>query len=99
MNDINAIKNVLSIAKEVLKFYARSNNYVPQENNNNLIPILLDGGHQANYALETIDHITELLNKNYEEYYNQTLKQENQSSIDEIKKIIEDIKNIQNEQD
>lgn len=96
-NDIDLIRNILLTAKQTLGFYADENNYVPQKNNNNVTNILLDGGHQATHTLESIDRVLKMVEQEECNYNPESFYHENQPSIDEIKKMLSEFKNFEDE--
>jgi uncharacterized damage-inducible protein DinB len=75
---ISELLNVIELQKKALEFYAESKNYEQNIHiNNELSSIIeIDNGHQARFTLEQSKKIKE---------YNQTLIEEYNKSINEIK--------------
>ena len=72
--DYQLLLNTLNLAKQILGFYANDENYKPKLGADALI--LLDKGHQAKYALTTIDQILEPDYSELEQDIKQKLKDE-----------------------
>ena len=85
--DKQILINTLQIAKEALKFYANKNNYVSSNNKESLIN-LDDNGHQARYAIKTIDTI---INPDFNQLNNEFNDGETYNNQETIKEIYEDM--------
>ncbi len=89
-------QNLIELLKQALYFYANEDNYNGTENNISLVAI--DRGHQARFALQKVRELTDALDKigkDYDKYVNGIV--ENEGSAENILKIIEDMKNVANE--
>jgi hypothetical protein len=69
MNQNQNKDNVINLLITALKFYQNEDNY-KKTFDNELSLIDKDGGHQARFALKTVDDIIKLEEKSYNEYEN-----------------------------
>ncbi len=78
MNEtIDKYINTVELLKLVLKFYADESNYIDINDKCQTLPILLDCGTQARFALEKISELDELNKSMENEYLNYYLNIEN----------------------
>src|ERR1035437_10897955 len=99
-HSIEEYQNLTELLKKALEFYADKKNYVQKAGGYNELTsrVELDGGSQAQFALEKIKELSEF-NKNIENDFvkNITNAIENEENSDNIIKLIEDFKNLKNE--
>lgn len=92
MTDNQDILNQITLMKEALKFYANEVNYEPDSD-----MIDKDRGSQARYALEQLEKIREINEEMGEDYVKLLEKELDKAKTpDGIKKLINEIKNIDN---
>ena len=99
-HSIEEYQNLIELLKKALEFYADKKNYIQKAGGYNELTsqIELDGGSQAQFALEKIKELSEF-NKNIENDFvkNITNAIENEENTENIFKLIEDFKNLKNE--
>jgi hypothetical protein len=99
-HSIEEYQNLIELLKKALEFYADKKNYVQKAGGYNELTsrVELDGGSQAQFALEKIKELSEF-NKNIENDFvkNITNAIENEENTENIFKLIEDFKNLKNE--
>jgi hypothetical protein len=80
MNSIEELQNLVGLMQQALKFYADKNNYfTSQKVSNNPAPsmIMLDGGSQAQFALDLAKKLADQNQKIQDEYDKLIMETEN----------------------
>ena len=84
-DDIDYLKNTIVFLKEALKFYANCDNYKKRSDDNTMFSYIeMDGGVQANFALDRLknldnididaDFVKNILNNKETDYISETIK-------------------------
>ena len=97
---IDEYQNLVELLKQALTYYADDRVYklINIPNNPVFASIFNDGGFQAKFALKKIEELEKLRNNLEEEFVkNITTSIENEESIENTLKIIEEFKKISNE--
>lgn len=86
--------NIIELLKQALLFYSNESNYYTPSEGKSLV--IMDNGHQAKFALQKVDEFNELIDNINNDYDNLTNNIKTEESPDNILKIIDDLKNVEN---
>jgi hypothetical protein len=105
MNSIEELQNLVELMQQALKFYADKNNYIPTSVKNSLSDryltyIEVDEGSQARFAIEKIEELKKI-NQKMQNDYDKIVAEglstwTEETNLEDIKKIIEEDKIIDN---
>lgn len=97
MNNIEEYQNLVGLLKKALEFYANTNNYKSDVDNAAMID-LDEYGSQARFALKKIQEVEKMQKELEQQFVNDVTKAiENNEGTNGAQKIIEDFKNLINE--